>query len=381
MGSSDRWTDVPPIMEQLKKRAQDLGLWNLFLTHSLYPQGPGLTLRQYADLCELMGRSPRMAPEACNCNAPDTGNMELLIKYASGAQKKRFLEPLLRGETRSAFAMTEPNVASSDATNIETRMDLSEDGREYIINGRKWWISNGGHPKLDFYLVLGKTSGGGRGGASQHRQHSILIVPADAQGIKRVRPMKVFGYDDAVEGHFEITFTHVRVPVENLVLGEGRGFEIIQGRLGPGRIHHCMRAIGMAERALEAMCQRALTRKAFGRRLAEHGTVVFEVAKCRTEIEQARLLVLEAADRIDKVGVKQARLHIAMIKAVVPGMLSRVVDRAMQVHGALGVSQDTFLAQFYAGSRALRYADGPDEVHLMQIGKSELKRVLNSSKL
>ncbi|KAG0303097.1 hypothetical protein BGZ98_006990 [Dissophora globulifera] len=367
---ANRWTTVPPIMEDLKAKAKSLGLWNLFL-HKSYPEGPGLTNLEYATLCEITGRCPRVAPEALNCSAPDTGNMEVFAKYGTPEQKQKYLVPLMNGEIRSAFAMTEIAVSSSDATNIETRIERV--GDNYIINGHKWWISGAGDPRCKVYLVMGKSDPGNK---SKYRQQSIVIVPADTPGIEVVRPMMVYGYDDAPEGHCEVKFTNVKVPVSNIVLGEGRGFEVIQGRLGPGRIHHCMRAIGMAERALDTMIARVTdpSRRTFGKVLASHGTVAADVGKMRIEINAGRLMVLAAADKIDKLDAKGALRDIAMAKVMVPQMLQRVIDLAIQAHGAAGLSQDFPLARFAAGARVLRIADGPDEVHVQQLAKFELLR-------
>ncbi|RUP47656.1 acyl-CoA dehydrogenase/oxidase [Jimgerdemannia flammicorona] len=372
----NRWKVVPPIMEELKTKARSLGLWNLFLTKE-YPEGAGLSNLEYALMAEVMGRSLHIASEACNCSAPDTGNMEVFAKYGTPAQKEKWLKPLLDGKIRSAFAMTEKKVASSDATNIET--SIQRVGNEYVINGLKWWISGAGDPRCAVYLVMGKSDPKNK---EKHRQQSLIIVPADTPGITVVRPMTVFGYDDAPEGHCEILFKDVRVPVENMVLGEGRGFEVIQGRLGPGRIHHCMRCIGVAERALDLLLARVTdpSRRTFGKLLAEHGTVVADIAKSRMDIDQARFLVLNAAKRIDEVKAKGAMKEIGMAKAVVPTMLLTVLDRAMQAHGAGGVSQDFILARSYAQARTLRYADGPDEVHIAQIGKVELRRAAEVTK-
>ncbi|KAG0003677.1 hypothetical protein BGZ80_006624 [Entomortierella chlamydospora] len=367
---AQRWTTIPPIMEELKAKAKSLGLWNLFLPKS-YPEGPGLTNLEYATLCEITGRCPRVAPEALNCSAPDTGNMEVFAKYGTPEQKQKYLVPLMNGEIRSAFAMTEFAVSSSDATNIETNIERV--GDHYIINGRKWWISGAGDPRCKVYLVMGKSDPNNE---NMHRQQSLVIVPSDTPGIEVVRPMTVYGYDDAPEGHCEVNFTNVKVPVSNIVLGEGRGFEIIQGRLGPGRIHHCMRAIGMAERTLDTMIARVTdpSRRTFGKVLALHGTVAADVAKIRIEINAARLMVLAAADKIDKSNAKGAMRDIAMAKVMVPQMLQRAVDLAIQAHGAAGLSQDFILARFAAGARTLRIADGPDEVHIMQLARFELKR-------
>lgn len=369
--AEDRW-NTHPIVEELKPKAKEAGLWNLFLPDPEH--GAGLNNLEYAPLAEIMGRV-LWSPEVFNCSAPDTGNMEVFAQYASEEQKEKWLKPLLAGEIRSAFAMTEPEVASSDATNIET--SIVRDGDEYVINGRKWYISGAMNNHCEIMIVMGKTD---PTNPNRHIQQSQILVPMKTPGVTVVRPMEVLGWDDAPEGHAEILFENVRVPAENIILGEGRGFEIAQGRLGPGRIHHCMRLIGQAQRALEAMCLRAENRIAFGKKLADQGSVREDIARSACEIEQARLLTLKAANAMDLYGNKVAQELIAQIKIIAPNMAISVIERAMQMHGAMGVSQDTFLPRAYSYARTIRLADGPDQVHMSQLGKRLIKRYNAESK-
>ena len=363
----ERWS-TSPLMESLKVKAKAAGLWNLFLPPVYGDYSPGLTNLEYAPLAEIMGRTT-WAPEVFNCSAPDTANMEVLAKYGTPAQQKRWLEPLLAGDIRSAFAMTEPDVASSDATNIQTL--IKREGDEYVISGHKFYISGACRKQCEIFIVMGKTD---PDNPNRHQQQSMILIPSDAVGIEVVRPMQVLGYDDAPEGHAEVIFNEVRVPVDNMILGEGRGFEIAQGRLGPGRIHHCMRSVGAAQRALEMMCQRANTRIAFGKPLIKQQSIREDIAKSACQIEQARLLTLKTAERMDVAGNKEAKEMIAMLKIVGPNMALDVIDRAIQIHGAAGLSQDTFLASMYAWQRALRFADGPDQVHMMQLGRNTARQ-------
>ncbi|WP_341284574.1 acyl-CoA dehydrogenase [Priestia megaterium] len=359
-----RWSAVPPIMEELKEKAKQAGLWNLFLPESEY--GAGLTNVEYAPLCEIMGRSI-IGPEAFNCGAPDTGNMEVLVRYGTSEQKEKWLKPLLNGDIRSCFSMTEPDVGSSDATNIQC--SIIREGDEYVINGRKWWSSGAGDPRCKIAIVMGKSDFT----ASKYEQQSMILVPLNTPGVKIERMLPVFGYDHAPHGHAEIHYDNVRVPASNMLLGEGKGFAIAQGRLGPGRIHHCMRLIGAAERALEELCKRIQNRSTFNKLLSQQGVIQEWVAESRIEIEQARLLTLKAAYMMDTVGNKKARKEIAMIKVMAPAMALKVIDRAIQAFGAAGVSEDTPLAALWANARTLRLADGPDEVHKAQLARLELK--------
>ncbi|MDI3091594.1 acyl-CoA dehydrogenase [Priestia megaterium] len=359
-----RWSAVPPIMEELKEKAKQAGLWNLFLPESEY--GAGLTNVEYAPLCEIMGRSI-IGPEAFNCGAPDTGNMEVLVRYGTPEQKEKWLKPLLNGDIRSCFSMTEPDVGSSDATNIQC--SIVREGDEYVINGRKWWSSGAGDPRCKVAIVMGKSDFT----ASKYEQQSMILVPFNTPGVKIERMLPVFGYDHAPHGHAEIHYDNVRVPASNMLLGEGKGFAIAQGRLGPGRIHHCMRLIGAAERALEELCKRIQSRSTFNKLLSQQGVIQEWVAEARIEIEQARLLTLKAAYMMDTVGNKKARKEIAMIKVMAPAMALKVIDRAIQAFGAAGVSEDTPLAALWANARTLRLADGPDEVHKAQLARLELK--------
>lgn len=356
-----------PKQEELKTLAKEAGLWNLFLPKEYGSDSPGLTNLEYAPLASLMGRV-LWSSQIFNCSAPDTGNMEVLSKYGSEAQKANWLTPLLEGKIRSAFLMTEPDVASSDATNIET--SIIRDGDEYVINGRKWWSTGAMNPNTKMYIVMGKTDAN----ADRHIQQSMIIVPADTPGVRIVRPLTTFGNLDSPEGHAEIELKNVRVPAENLLVGEGSGFAIAQGRLGPGRIHHCMRLIGCAQRALELMCKRVVQRETFGKKIAQYSSIRQDIALSRCDIEQARLLTLSAADKIDRMGIKEAKDLVAMIKIAVPQMACKVVDRAIQAHGGMGVSSDTPLAEYWVYARSLRLADGPDEVHMYQLGRNTIRR-------
>ena len=365
---SNLWSNYPKI-ETLKLKAKEKGLWNLFLPKDYNEFSPGLSNLDYAPLAEIMGRVP-FSSEVFNCSAPDTGNMEVLAKYGSKDQKKTWLKPLLDGEMRSAFLMTEPDVASSDATNIQT--SIEKKGDYYLINGKKWWSSGAMNPRCKFFIVMGKSDKS----AERHKQQSMIIVPANNPGVKILRPLSVFGYMDSPHGHAEIELKNVKVPDQNLILGQGRGFEIAQGRLGPGRIHHCMRLIGAAQRTLEMMCKRVSEREAFGKKLKDYSSIRQDIAKSASEIEQARLLTFSAADNIDKNGIKGAKELIAMIKIIIPKMTCDIIDRAIQAHGGKGLSDDTPLAQFYMYARTIRLADGPDEVHMYQLGRNIIKKYL-----
>ena len=365
---SNLWSNYPKI-ETLKLKAKEQGLWNLFLPKDYNEFSPGLSNLDYAPLAEIMGRVP-FSSEVFNCSAPDTGNMEVLAKYGSQDQKKTWLKPLLDGEIRSAFLMTEPDVASSDATNIQT--SIEKKGDHYLINGKKWWSSGAMNPKCKFFIVMGKSDKG----AERHKQQSMIIVPANNPGVKILRPLSVFGYMDSPHGHAEIELKNVKVPNQNLILGEGRGFEIAQGRLGPGRIHHCMRLIGAAQRTLEMMCKRVNEREAFGKKLKDYSSIRQDIAKSASEIEQARLLTFSAADNIDMNGIKGAKELIAMIKIIIPKMTCDIIDRAIQAYGGKGLSDDIPLAQFYMYARTIRLADGPDEVHMYQLGRNIIKKYL-----
>ena len=367
---NNMWLRFPEI-EILKQKAKEAGLWNLFLPKEYGALSPGLSNLEYAPLAEIMGKKIWIS-EIFNCAAPDTGNMEVLVRYGNDAQKEQWLTPLMNGEIRSAFLMTEPDVASSDATNIQTSIEL--DGDEYVINGRKWWSSGAMDPHCKLAIVMGKTDVT----KSRHQQQSMILVPMDTPGLEIIRPLSVFGFYDSPEGHAEIQLTNVRVPIQNLILGEGRGFEIAQGRLGPGRIHHCMRLVGMAQYALEVMSQRTLERETFGKKFYEYSSIRHEIATSQCEIEQARLLTLSAADKMDKLGNKEAKDIIAMIKIVAPNMALNVIDRAMQILGGKGVGPDTYLPHYFAIARMLRLADGPDEVHMYQLGKSCIKKYGNN---
>ncbi len=371
VADGDRW-DPPALMEELKAEARKRGLWNLFLPESEH--GAGLTNLEYAHLCEIMGRSALLAPEACNCSAPDTGNMEVLARYGTQQHQEKWLKPLLDGRIRSAFLMTEPDVASSDATNIQARIE--RDGDHYVINGTKWWGSGAGDKRCGIWIVMGKTNPD----AHKYEQQSMILVDPKTPGITVDRFLPVMGFDHAPEGHWEVTFEDVRVPAENLLLGEGRGFEIAQGRLGPGRIHHCMRLIGMAERALELLIKRAASRETFGMAVLDQGLIRDWIAESRMDIDQARLLTLNAAHMMDTVGNKAAKTEIAEIKVVAPNMALRVIDRAMQTHGAAGLTEDTILPHLWAWARILRFADGPDEVHKAQIARLEIGKHLGRRK-